>query len=296
MRRSLKGQTLFISGGSRGIGLAIALRAARDGANVVIAAKTATPHPALPGTIYTAAEQIEAAGGKALPIPCDIRDETQVEAAIARTIDHFGALDICINNASAVRLTPILDTPIKRFDLMHQVNARATFLVTQRALPHLLKSANPHILSISPPLLMEERWFAPHVAYTMAKFGMSMVMLGVAGEYRGRVGVNALWPRTAIDTAAMAEFEGRMSMDALRSPAIVADAAWHVLTSDAATTTGNFFVDDEVLAAHGISDLSIYGPEGVADIDLSPDFFVPSLRELRGLPDPHNPYSPQGGQ
>ncbi len=291
MERTLRGKTLFISGGSRGIGLAIALRAARDGANVAIAAKTTTPHPKLPGTIYTAAAQIEAAGGKALAIACDIREEEQVEAAIARTVAYFGGLDICINNASAVRLTPILDTPMKRFDLMHQVNARATFMLTQKALPHLLGAANPHVLAISPPLLMEERWFAPHVGYTMAKFGMSMVVLGVTGEYRGRVGVNALWPRTAIDTAAMAEFEGRMNVGVLRSPAIMADAAHFVLTSDAATTTGKFFIDDEVLAAHGVTDLSRYAPTGVADVAITPDFFVPSLRELRGMPEPDNPYA-----
>lgn len=229
-----------------------ALRAARDGAYIVIAAKTATPHHSLPGTIHTAAEAIEAAGGRALPILCDIREEDQVEQAIASTVETFGGIDICINNASAIRLTPILDTPVKRFDLMHGVNARGTYLVTQKALPHLLKAENPHILAISPPLLMEERWFAPHVAYTMAKYGMSLVILGVAGEYRGRVGVNALWPRTAIDTAAMAEFEGHIGEGALRSPEIVADAAYRIMTSDARCTTGNFFIDDELLASTGL--------------------------------------------
>lgn len=292
MHASLKGKTLFISGGSRGIGLAIALRAARDGANIAIAAKTATPHPSLPGTIHSAAEAIEAAGGRALPILCDIREEDQVDAAIAATVAAFGGLDICINNASAIRLTPILDTPVKRYDLMNGVNARGTYLVTQKALPHLLKADNPHILAISPPLVLEERWFAPHVAYSMAKFGMSMVILGVAGEYRGRVAANALWPRTAIDTAAMAEFEGHIAVGALRSPEILADAAHLILTSDARTTTGNFYIDDDLLAAHGITDLSGYAPAGVADIDVMPDFFVPSLRELRGLPDPDNPYAP----
>lgn len=291
MQSTLKGKNLFISGGSRGIGLAIALRAARDGANVAIAAKTATPHPSLPGTIYTAAEAIEAAGGSALPILCDIREEDQVEFAITSTVEAFGGLDICINNASAIRLTPILDTPMKRFDLMHGVNARGTYLVTQKALPHLLKAENPHILAISPPLLMEERWFGPHVAYTMAKYGMSMVILGAAGEYRGRVGINALWPRTAIDTAAMAEFEGHIGQGALRSPEIVADAAYQIMTSDARRTTGNFFIDDELLASHGVTDLSGYAPPGVADVDLMPDFFVESLREMRGLPDPQNPYT-----
>ena len=291
MNRSLHGKTIFISGGSRGIGLAIALRAARDGANVAIAAKTASPHPTLPGTIHSAAAQIEAAGGHALALMCDIRDETQVEAAMARTVERFGGLDICINNASAIRLTAILDTPIKRFDLMHQVNIRGTFVVTQQALPHLLRAQNPHVLSICPPLLMEERWFAPHVAYTASKFGMSMVTLGVAGEYRGRVGVNSLWPRTAIDTAAMAELTGQVAIGGLRSPAIMADAAWFVLTSDAATTTGNFFIDDELLATHGITDLSSYAPAGVRDQDLTPDIFVASLRQLRGLPEPGNPYA-----
>ncbi len=291
MQSTLKDKTLFISGGSRGIGLAIALRAARDGANVAIAAKTATPHPSLPGTIHTAAEAIEAAGGRALPILCDIREEDQVEQAIASTVETFGGIDICINNASAIRLTPILDTPVKRFDLMHGVNARGTYLVTQKALPHLLEADNPHILAISPPLLMEERWFAPHVAYTMAKYGMSLVILGVAGEYRGRVGVNALWPRTAIDTAAMVEFEGHIGEGELRSPEIVADAAYRIMISDARTTTGNFFIDDELLALHGVTDLSGYGPPGVDDIDLMPDFFVASLREVRGLPDRSNTYA-----
>ena len=280
----LLGKTIFISGASRGIGLAIALRAARDGANIAIAAKTDVPHPALPGTIHTAAAQIEAAGGQALALVCDIRDEAQVEAAVAATVARFGGIDACVNNASAISLTPILATPMKRFDLMHGVNARGTFLVTQKTLPHLLRAANPHVLMLSPPLALQERWFAPHVAYTMAKFGMSMVVLGVAGEYRGRVGVNALWPRTAIDTAAMAMLKGRLPIGALRSPEIMADAAYLILTSDARTTTGNFYIDDELLALHGIADLAAYAPAGVADIDLTPDFFVPSLRQLREQP------------
>jgi citronellol/citronellal dehydrogenase len=279
----LRGKTLFISGGSRGIGLAIALRAARDGANIAIAAKTASPHPKLPGTIYTAAEQIRAAGGNSLPIACDIRDETQVDAAIAQTVAEFGGIDVCVNNASAVRLTKILDTPVRRFDLMYGVNARGTFLVTQKALPHLLRSSNPHVLSISPPFSQEERWFTPHVGYSMSKFGMSMVILGVAGEYRGRVGVNALWPRTAIDTAAMAEFSGHLEIGTLRSPEIVADAAYYVLTSDARTCTANFYIDDEVLAAHGVTDLARYAPSGVDALDITPDVFVPSLRELHNM-------------
>lgn len=283
MTRTLKGKTLFISGGSRGIGLSIALRAARDGANIAIAAKTDQPHPKLPGTIHTAAAAIVKAGGRALPLLCDIRDENQVAAAIARTVDTFGGIDVCINNASAIRMTPILETPVQRFDLMHGVNARGSFVVTQATLPHLLASNNPHILSISPPLHMEERWFAPHVAYSLAKYGMSIIALGVAGEYRGKVGVNCLWPRTAIDTAAMTEFGAHVGLGALRSPEIVADAAYLIMTSDARTNTGNFYIDDELLAAQGVTDLSAYGPLGVADVDLTPDFFVPSLRELRSL-------------
>ena len=278
----LHGKTMFISGASRGIGLAIALRAARDGANIAIAAKTDKPHPSLPGTIHTAAAEVEAAGGQALALVCDIREEAQVEAAVAATVARFGGIDLCVNNASAISLTPTLATPMKRFDLMHGVNARGTFLVTQKTLPHLLKAANPHVLMLSPPLAMQEKWFAPHVAYTMAKFGMSMVALGVAGEYRGRVGVNALWPRTAIDTAAMAMLKGHLPVGALRSSAIMADAAYLILTSDARTTTGNFYVDDELLATHGVTNLSAYGPPGVADVDLTPDFFVPSLAELKG--------------
>ncbi len=271
MNRTLADKTIFISGGSRGIGLAVALRAARDGANIAIAAKTSEPHPSLPGTIGTAARQIEKAGGRALPLVCDIREEEQVEAAVAATIAQFGGIDICLNNASAVRLRTILDTPIKRYDLINGVNARGTFLVTQKCLPHLLMAENPHVLAISPPLNMEERWFAPHVAYSISKFG---------GEFRGRVAANTLWPRTAIDTAAMAEFKSHLDIGSLRSPEIMADAAYLILTSDAKTVTGNFFVDDEVLAAHGVVDLSRYNPPGVADIDITPDLFVPSLLEL----------------
>ena len=280
MNSTLVGKTIFISGGTRGIGLAIALRAARDGANLAIAARTAEPHPSLPGTIYSAARQIEEAGGHALPLVCDMREEEQVEAAVAATVTRFGGIDICLNNASAVRLTGVLDTPMKRYDLINDVNTRGTFLVTQKCLPHLLVADNPHVLTISPPLHMEERWFAPHVAYSIAKFGMSLVTLGVAGEFRGRVAANALWPRTAIDTAAMVEFKSHLDIGRLRSPEIMADAAHLILTSDAKTVTGNFYVDDEVLSAHGVSDLSRYNPPGVADIDITPDLFVPSLREL----------------
>src|SRR6476646_3216397 len=280
MNRTLAGKTIFISGGSRGIGLAVALRAARDGANIAIAAKTSEPHPSLPGTISTAARQIEEAGGQALPLICDLREEEQVEAAVAATVARFGGIDICLNNASAIRLRTILDTPMKRYDLMNGVNARGTFLVTKKCLPHLLKAENPHILAISPPLHMEERWFAPHVAYSISKFGMSLVMLGVAGEYRGYIAVNTLWPRTAIDTAAITEFKSHLDIGSLRSPEIMADAAYLILTSDAKTQKGNFFVDDEVLTAHGVVDLSRYNPPGVADIDITPDLFVPSLLEL----------------
>jgi citronellol/citronellal dehydrogenase len=264
MSNDLRGKTLFISGASRGIGLAIALRAARDGANVAIAAKTDQPHPRLPGTIHTAAAQVEAAGGQALALVCDIREEQQVEAAVAATVARFGGIDICVNNASAISLTPLLDTPLKRFDLMHGVNARGSFLVTQKTMLHLLKAANPHVLTISPPLSMQERWFAPHVAYSMAKFGMSMVVLGVAGEYRGRVGVNALWPRTAIDTAAMAALAAHMPIGALRSARIMADAAYLILTADARQNTGHSYIDDELLAAHGDRTCPAYGPPGVA--------------------------------
>lgn len=277
----LNGRTLLISGGSRGIGLAIARRAARDGANVAIAAKTATPHPKLEGTIHSAADEINKAGGQALALQCDIRDEAQVEEAVARTVEAFGGIDIVINNASAVRLTGTQETPVKRFDLMHGVNVRGTYLFTQKAVPHLLKSTAPHVLMISPPLHLEERWFAPHVAYSIAKYGMSMCVLGMAGEFSDRIAVNALWPRTAIATAAMYEFEGQMYETLhLRSPEIMADAAYLVLTSPSPSTSGNFFIDDEVLAQHGHTDLSQYNPEGVADVDIAPDFFVPSLKEL----------------
>ena len=280
MTRSLRGRTLFITGASRGIGLAIARRAARDGANVVIAAKTDTPHRSLPGTIHSAAEEVIALGGRALPLICDVREEDQVAAAIARTVEEFGGLDIVVNNASAVRLTGVASTPIARFDLMHSVNVRGSLLVLQKALPHLLRSDHAHVLSISPPLSLEERWFAPHAPYSITKYGMSLLVLGAAAELRDRVAVNALWPRTAIDTAAMREIGRTMEIGALRSPEIMADAAWWILTSDPRAVSGRFLVDDEVLRAHGIPDLSKYAPPGVADIDLTPDLFVRSLREL----------------
>ncbi len=274
----LKDRTLFVSGGSRGIGLAIAMRAAQDGANIIIAAKTAEPHPKLPGTIYTAAAEIEAAGGKALPLICDIRSEEQVAEAVAKGADQFGGIDICVNNASAISLTPTLQTPMKRFDLMHQVNTRGTFLVSKTCIPYLMKSANPHILNLSAPLNMEEKWFAPHVAYTMAKFGMSMCVLGMAGEFREQgVAVNALWPRTTIATAAVQNLLGGDELARRsRKPEIMGDAAHVILTRPSREFTGNFCIDDEVLESVGVSDLSVYAVD--PSVELAPDFFV----EARG--------------
>ncbi|MBN9531354.1 MAG: NAD(P)-dependent oxidoreductase [Alphaproteobacteria bacterium] len=272
---TLKGKTLFITGASRGIGLAIALRAARDGANIAVAAKTSEPHPKLPGTIHTAAAEIEAAGGRALALTVDVREEDQVEAAVARTIETFGGIDICINNASAISLTGTLDTPMKRYDLMHQINGRGTYLVSQKCLPHLLKARNPHILNLSPPLNIEERWFAPHVAYSMAKYNMSLCVLGMAGEFRDHgVGVNALWPKTAIDTSAMRLLGGEAAMRKCRKPEIMADAAHVILTRDARAFTGNFCIDEEILRSAGITDFSAYRHDGVLEQDLLPDFFV----------------------
>ena len=262
--RSLANQTLFISGGSRGIGLAIAVRAARDGANVVIAAKTSEPHPKLPGTIHTAAEEIERAGGKALPLVVDIRDEAQVADAVGKAVARFGGIDILVNNASAISLTGTLETPMKRFDLMFGVNVRGTFVCSQACLPALVKSAaagrNAQILTLSPPLNLNPKWFKPHVAYTMAKYGMSMCVLGMAEEFRGAgVAVNALWPRTVIATAALQMIPGA-EVDRCRKPEVMADAAHAVLTQDARDphNTGNFYIDDEVLAAAGVTDLSAY--------------------------------------
>ena len=255
---SLQGKTLFVTGGSRGIGLAIALKAAAEGANVAIAAKTTEPHPKLPGTIYTAAEEIEKAGGKALALQVDIRDENQITAAVEKTVQTFGGLDILVNNASAISLTGTLDTPMKRYDLMQQVNARGTYATSQACLPHLLKAANPHILMLSPPLSMNPRWFKHHVAYTMAKYGMSMCVLGMAEEFRGKVAVNALWPRTVILTAAVQMLGDKVKPDVCRKPDIVADAAMAIFKRNARTTTGNFYIDDEVLSAEGIHDLSQY--------------------------------------
>ncbi len=270
----LANKTLFITGASRGIGKAIGLRAAKDGANVVIAAKTSEPHPKLPGTIHTAAKEIETAGGKALPVVCDIRFEEQVEAAVARAVETFGGIDVLVNNASAIMLTNTEMTPMKRFDLMHQVNTRGTFLCGQKCLPHLKKAANPHILNLSPPLNMEARWFAPHVAYTMAKFGMSQCVLGWAEEFKGAgIGVNALWPKTAIDTAAVRNLLGGDSTaKRSRKPEIIADAAHVILTSPSREVTGNFFVDEALLAAHGVTDFEPYAVE--PGQELIPDFFL----------------------
>ena len=274
---TLAGKRIFITGGSRGIGLAIALRAARDGASVAIAAKTAEPHPSLPGTIFTAAKEIEAAGGKALPIQSDIRDEVQIAAAIAQTAQAFGGIDILINNASAINLTKTEATPAKRFDLMFDVNVRGTFLTSQAAIPYLRDSAsagrNPHILTLSPPLSMKPKWFKNHLAYTMAKYGMSMCVLGMSEEFkRDAIAVNALWPRTAIDTAALAMIPG-IDTNACRTPEILADTAYIILNRDSKECTGNFFVDDEVLASEGITDLDKYAVvPGTTDFLL--DFFL----------------------
>jgi citronellol/citronellal dehydrogenase len=271
--RNLAGKTFFITGASRGIGMAIGLRAARDGANVVIAAKTAEPHPKLPGTIFTAAEEMEAAGGRALPLQVDIRSEEQVEEAIERTVETFGGLDVLVNNASAIFLAGTVETPMKRYDLMHQVNARGTYLCSQKAIPHLAKAENPHILNLSPPLNLEPKWFAPHVAYTMAKYGMSLCVLGMAEELRDRgIAVNALWPRTVIGTAALAMLGGAVPPERTRKPAVLADAAHAVLTRPAGECTGNFFIDDEVLAEEGVTDLERYAVE--PGNPLYPDFFV----------------------
>ena len=275
----LKNKTLFVSGASRGIGLAIAKRAAKDGANIILAAKTAEPHPKLPGTIYTAADEIIEEGGQALPVICDIRDEENVRDAVNKGLDHFGNIDICVNNASAIQLTGTLQTDMKRYDLMNQINARGTFLVSKVCLPHLLKSDNPHILNLSPPLDMDPKWFGPHVAYTMAKFGMSLCVLGMAEEFKqDGVAVNALWPRTAIATAAIKNTLGGDSiMNISRSPEIMADAAYIILTKDSREFTGNFCIDDNLLADNGVTDFSQYAD--VPFSELAPDFFVPDAIE-----------------
>ena len=270
---SLKGKTLFITGGSRGIGLAIALKAAADGANIAIAAKTVEPHPRLEGTIHTAAAAIEKAGGKALPLQVDIREEAAVKAALDATAAKFGGIDIVVNNASAIQLTQVAATEIRRYDLMMGINARGTFMVSKYALPHLAKAANPHILMLSPPLDMQTKWFAPHTAYSMAKFGMSLVVLGLAGEQRGKIAVNALWPRTTIATAAIKNLLGgdaimRMS----RTPDILAEAAYRIIHKPK-TFTGNFLIDDTFLAGEGIADFDQYRVDPTQPLQV--DFFVP---------------------
>ena len=277
MTRSLQGKTLFITGASRGIGLAIALRAAADGANVVLVAKTTEPNPKLPGTLYSAADEVVAAGGHALPVPTDIRDEDAVGAAVAAAVARFGGIDILVNNASAISLTPTAATPMKRFDLMFGVNVRGTFCCTQACLPALIDSAkagrNPHVLNMSPPLSMKPHWFRSHVAYTMAKYGMSECTLGHAAEFKPHgIAVNSLWPRTAIATAALQMIPG-VDLDLCRKPQILADAAHLILTSDARTTTGQFFIDDTLLAEHGVTDFDRYAVVPGTK-NLIPDFFV----------------------
>ena len=272
---SLKGKTLLITGASRGIGLAIGLRAARDGANIVIAAKTAEPHPKLEGTIFTAAKEIEAAGGKALPLMVDIREEAAVAEAMKKAAETFGGIDIVVNNASAINLTQTVQIDMKRYDLMQQINQRGTFMVSKYAIPYLEKAENPHILMLSPPLDMKEKWFAGHVAYSMAKYGMSLVVLGLAGELRARgIAVNALWPRTTIATAAVRNLlGGDMMMNASRTPEILADAAHMIFEKPSKGFTGNFLIDDSFLAGEGVTDFEQYRID--PSVALAPDFFVP---------------------
>jgi citronellol/citronellal dehydrogenase len=275
---TLEKKTLFITGASRGIGKAIGLRAARDGANVVVTGKTVTPHPKLQGTIHSAAEEIERAGGHALAVAMDVRDEAQVEAAIAQAAERFGGIDILVNNASAISLTSTLDTPIKRFDLMHQVNTRGTFLCTQKAVPHLRRAENPHVLNLAPPLAstLKPRWFAPHLAYTMAKYGMSLCVYGMAEEFKQEgIAVNALWPRTAIDTEAITLISGEdVRRTRTRRVEIMGDAAHYILTRPSRTYTGRFLIDDNVLREAGVTDLSPYLQAGAREEDLIGDFFV----------------------
>lgn len=274
---SLKNKVLFITGASRGIGLAIALRAARDGARIAIAAKTAEPHPKLPGTIYSAAEEVEKAGGKALPIVCDIREEAQVAAAVQKTVDEFGGIDVCVNNASAISLTGTLHTDMKRYDLMNGINARGTYMTGKYCIPHLKKSSNPHILTLSPPLDMRTKWFAPHVAYSMAKYGMSLCTLAWAEEFRrDGIAANALWPRTLIATSAVRMIGGGELSEKARTPEIMGDAAHAVLCKPSREFTGNFCIDDLVLWDAGVRDFAPYAvTPGTKDKDLLPDFFVP---------------------
>ncbi|XP_015114273.1 hydroxysteroid dehydrogenase-like protein 2 [Diachasma alloeum] len=271
----LAGKTLFITGASRGIGKSIALKAAQDGANIVICAKTAEPHPKLPGTIYTAAKEVEEAGGKALPCTVDVRDEAQVNAAVSEAIKKFGGIDIVVNNASAISLTPTLTTEMKRYDLMNQINARGTFLVSKACLPHLLKSKNPHIINLSPPLNLNPQWFKNHLAYTMAKYGMSFCVLGMSEEFKDDgVAVNALWPRTAIHTAAIEMLSGEESKNYSRKPQIMADAAYAIVTKDSRNFTGKFLIDDEVLKEEGITDFTPYACNPEYKDQLMLDFFL----------------------
>jgi len=283
---SLANKTLFVTGASRGIGLAIALRAARDGANVAIAAKTVKPDARLPGTIFTAAEEVERAGGKALPLSCDIRDEQSVEKAVAETVAKFGGIDIAVNNASAISLTGTLATTIKRYDLMHQINARGTFLVSQKCLPHLAKAANPHVLNLSPPLDFDVKWFASHPAYTLAKYSMSIYAWAMAEEFKDKgIAFNCLWPRTGIATAAIQNvLGGEEGMKRCRKPEIMGDAAYAIFNRPARSCTGRFFIDDEVLAEEGITDLDQYAVS--PGTPLMPDFFVPApgARTVVGRP------------
>ncbi|HEY6983089.1 NAD(P)-dependent oxidoreductase [Reyranella sp.] len=273
---SLASKTLFVTGASRGIGLAIALRAARDGANIAIVAKTAKPDPRLPGTIFTAAAEIERAGGKALPLSCDIRDEQGVEKAVAETVATFGGIDVVVNNASAISLTGTLATPMKRYDLMHQINGRGTFLVSQKCIPHLARASNPHVLNLSPPLDFDVKWFASHPAYTLAKYSMSIYAWAMAEEFRDKgIAFNCLWPRTAIATAAIQNvLGGEESMKRCRKPEIMGDAACAIFNRPARHCTGNFFIDDQVLAEDGITDLERYAVS--PGTPLMPDFFVPA--------------------
>ena len=271
----LRGKTVLITGASRGIGLAIALRAARDGANIVIAAKTARPHPTLPGTIYTAKTEIEAAGGRALACQVNIRFEAQVQAAVDQAVEMFGGIDVLVNNASALNLEPTSTVSLSKYDLMHNVNARGTFLCSKLCLPHLLRAENPHILNLAPPINLAPTWFAGHAAYTIAKYGMSMCVLGMAEEFRSRgVAVNALWPKTAIATAAVQNLlGGEASMRRSRRPEIVADAAHAILSRPARSCSGNFFIDEDVLRSEGVTDFSQYTAGG-RDDELMPDFFL----------------------
>jgi citronellol/citronellal dehydrogenase len=274
MSNTFKGKTVFISGGSRGIGKAIGLRLAREGANIVIAAKTDTPHPTLPGTIHSAAEEMVAAGGQALAVVMDVRTELVVDQAVQKAVEHFGGIDILVNNASAIMLTGTLATPVRRYDLMHQVNVRGTYLLSQKCLPHLLKSSHAHILNLSPPLNMDPKWFKNHVAYTMTKYGMSMCVLGMAAEFEGKgISVNALWPRTTIATAAVAHLPGGDElMKRSRTTDIMADAAFEILKTKPGEVNGQFFVDEDVLRAAGVTDFEPYAV--TPGVELFPDFFI----------------------